>query len=130
MCAFVYDSFAPNDNVVIKTEVTNNITRITVVPFVCHLCKRAFTQYIHLEEHWESHSNGNGLETAKNEGPSVDVEESAPAIEDEVFECEVCCQEHSKTEECVKIKPELHNNEMSGNSMGQWIGFTVEVSSA
>ncbi|GFR23619.1 zinc finger protein [Trichonephila clavata] len=88
MSAYVYDSFAPNDNVVIKTEVMNNVTRITVVPFVCHLCKRAFTQFSHLEEHYESHSNGNDLEITDDECPPIDVEESAPEIEDDVFECE------------------------------------------
>lgn len=88
-----FNSYMPNDNVIIKTEIEDNITRITVIPFVCHLCKKAFTQLIHLEEHLETHIQDPST-IAPYDCLSDDFVDQNPLQDGGIFEfeCHVCCQ--------------------------------------
>ncbi|GIY88100.1 hypothetical protein CDAR_83921 [Caerostris darwini] len=79
--------------VVNATKIENGTTRLTVVPHICGICKKAFLQEKALLEHFKTHADGD----------NATVTLSSTEIEKEVLKTKSHRNKHLKTHGLVNV---------------------------
>ncbi|GIY37610.1 zinc finger protein 484 [Caerostris extrusa] len=73
--------------VVNATKIENGTTRLTVVPHICGICKKAFLQEKALLEHFKTHADGDNATVTLS---STEIEKEVLKTANKLHTCDLC----------------------------------------